>query len=150
MLSDKKAFFGELYIEINISYYLQAMEEIILNSMKYSPGNSDIIVLFTAQKDKFTLSVINEILPTEKGLKGIPTGYENLVFEPFYRLTKTVNDNYHTLDYGLGLTLVEKIVTKHGGNITINNITDHSDIKSGPKMKVECSVVFNVGDITKL
>ncbi len=144
MLSDKKDFFDNLYADININYFLQAVEEIILNSMKYSPESSDVIVLFMAQKDNLTISVINDILPTEKGLKGIPTGYENLVFEPFYRLTKTVNDGYHTLDYGLGLTLVEKIVTKHGGSIGINNITDHSDIKSGPKIKVECSMVFKV------
>jgi signal transduction histidine kinase len=144
MLSDNKDFFGGLYTEININYFLQAVEEIILNAMKYSPASSDIIVLFMAQKDKFTISVINDIITNEKGLKGIPMGYENLVFEPFYRLTKTVNDGYHTLDYGLGLTLVEKIVTKHGGSIAINNITDHSDIKAGPKTKVECSMVFNV------
>jgi CheY-like chemotaxis protein len=144
MLSDKKDFFGGLYTEINVNYFLQAVEEIILNAMKYSPASSDIIVLFMSQKDKFTISVINDIITNEKGLKGIPMGYENLVFEPFYRLTKTVNDGYHTLDYGLGLTLVEKIVTKHGGSIAINNITDHSDIKAGPKIKVECSMVFNV------
>jgi CheY-like chemotaxis protein len=144
MLSDKKEFFGGLYAEININYFIQGVEEVILNSMKYSPADSDIIVLFMVQKDKLTISVINDIIANEKGLKGIPMGYENLVFEPFYRLTKTVNDGYHTLDYGLGLTLVEKIVTKHGGTITINNITDHSDIKAGPKIKVECSMVFNV------
>ena len=147
MLSDKKEFFGGLYAEININYFIQGVEEVILNSMKYSPASSDIIVLFMAQKDTFTLSVINDIVTNEKGLKGIPMGYENLVFEPFYRLTKTVNDGYHTLDYGLGLTLVEKIVTKHNGSIAINNITDHSDIKSGPKIKVECSMVFKVSPL---
>jgi len=144
IFSEKKNFFKDIYIEINSKYFLQALEEIILNSLKYSPDDSGVVILFMAQKDKCSIAVINDIISNEKGLKGIPTGYENLVFEPFYRLTKTVNDNYHTLDYGLGLTLVEKIVAKHGGSIAINNITDHSDIKSGPKTKVECSLTFKV------
>ncbi|PKL15548.1 MAG: hypothetical protein CVV49_20885, partial [Spirochaetae bacterium HGW-Spirochaetae-5] len=37
MLSDKKEFFGGLYAEININYFIQAVEEVILNAMKYSP-----------------------------------------------------------------------------------------------------------------
>ncbi len=144
IFSEKKNFFNDIYIEINSKYFLQALEEIILNSLKYSPEDSGVVILFMAQKDKCSIAVINDIISNEKGLKGIPTGYENLVFEPFYRLTKTVNDNYHTLDYGLGLTLVEKIVAKHGGSIAINNITDYSDIKSGPKTKVECSLTLKV------
>jgi signal transduction histidine kinase len=143
VLSDKKAFFRDMYIEVNIRYFLQALEEVILNSFKFSLEGSTVVILFMAQKDKCSIDVINDIITNEKGIKGIPTGYENLVFEPFYRLTKTVNDGYNTLDYGLGLTLTEKIVTKHGGSITINNITDYSDIKAGPKTKVECSMTFN-------
>jgi len=144
LLSDKKDFFKDHFIEMNKNYFLQAVEEIILNSLKYSPEGSSVILLFLAQKEMFSISVINDILAGEKGIKGIPTGYENLVFEPFYRLTKTVNDSYQTLDYGLGLTLTEKIITKLGGSITINNITDHSDLKAGPKIKVECTIAFTL------
>ncbi len=144
MVSDKKEFYGDFYIEISMNFFLKAFEEIIINSLKFSPAGSDVVVMFLVQDETLNISVINDISGGEKGLKGIPIGYENLVFEPFFRLHKTVNDDYETLDYGLGLTLAEKIITKDGGNISINNINDYSDIKSGAKIKVECTISFNV------
>jgi K+-sensing histidine kinase KdpD len=96
------------------------------------------MILFLKQDDKLVISVINDIPVSERGHKGIPMGYENIVFEPFFRLSKVVYEDYKTLDYGLGLTLVEKIVTSCGGKIALGNINDYSDIKAGAKVKVEC------------
>lgn len=144
MLSDRKKFFSNQYIEINRDYIMKAFEEIILNSLKFSPEGSDVMVLLNSQNERCAISVINDVVINDKGHKGIPVGYENLVFEPFYRLTKTVREKYKTLDYGLGLTLVEKIIIKCGGTIAINNIMDYSDIKSGPKVRVECTMIFPV------
>jgi len=143
MLSDKKDFFKDTYINLNLDYFNKAFEEIILNSLKFSPGGSNIVVMILKQNETCVISVINDIIVNAKGIKGIPIGYENLVFEPFFRLSKTVNGSYKTLDYGLGLTLVEKIITKFNGKISIGNITDNSDIRSDPKEKVECSIAFN-------
>jgi len=145
MVSDKQGFFNDIYIEIDSDYFLKAFEEIIMNSLKFSPAGSDIMVLFLKQNETFSISVINDIPVSQKGNKGIPIGYENLVFEPFFRLNKTVNEDYQTLDYGLGLTLAEKIISKYGGSIAINNINDYSDIKAGAKVKVECTVTFKAG-----
>lgn len=144
LLSDQQEFFKNFYIEINPPYFMKALEEVLVNALKFSSANSDIMVLFLKQDEICTISVINDINVNEKGHKGIPIGYENLVFEPFYRLTKTVNEDYQTLDYGLGLTLAEKIITKNGGTITINNINDYTDIKSGQKTKVDCTIAFNI------
>ena len=144
MLSDKQNFFKDRYIEINTEYFLKAFEEVVINALKFSPAGSNIMVMFLKQDDTCSISVINDIIVNEKGHKGIPMGYENLVFEPFYRLTKTVNDDYKTLDYGLGLSLVEKIVTKYGGTVSIGNINDFSDIIGGSKTKVECSMTFKL------
>lgn len=146
MLSDKQSFFKDQYIEINAEYFLKSFEEIVINALKFSPAGSNIMVMFLKQNDTCSISVINDIIVTEKGHKGIPMGYENLVFEPFYRLTKTVNDDYKTLDYGLGLSLVEKIVTRYGGTASIGNINDFSDIAGGSKTKVECSLTFKLAE----
>ena len=143
MLSDKKEFFRDFYMEINLNTFMKAFEEMIINSLKFSPPASNVMVIFLKQKENFSISVINDIIVNERGHKGIPMGHENLVFEPFYRLTKTISDMYNTLDYGLGLTLVQKIVTKYSGKVSIGNITDYSDIKEGPKLRVECSMSFN-------
>jgi FixJ family two-component response regulator len=147
MLSDKKAFFSNMEIEINLGYFMKAFDEIVLNSLKFSPSGSKVAVLFLSRDDVCSISVINDILVNENNIKGIPMGHENLVFEPFYRLTKTVSEGYNTLDYGLGLTLAEKIVTKYGGTIAIGNIADHSDIKAEPRVKVECTMTFPAGKI---
>jgi CheY-like chemotaxis protein len=143
-LCDRKDFFEDLYIEVNLNYFMQALEEIILNALKFSPADSDILILFLNRYETCTITVINDIYSSGKGHKGIPIGYENLVFEPFFRLTKTVHDEYKTLDYGLGLSLVQRIINSYGGTITISNINDYSDIKAGPKIKVDCSITFNV------
>ncbi len=63
-----------------------------------------------------------------KGFEGIPFEYENLVFEPFFRLSEFTLEQFNTLDYGLGLTIVEKIIMKLGGKISVSNIVDYSNL----------------------
>ncbi|MCB1319354.1 MAG: ATP-binding protein, partial [Leptospiraceae bacterium] len=75
---------------------------------------------------KLFLSVMNH--PHENTeVVGIPPEYENLVFEPFFRINRTVQEMYDTLDSGLGLTLVQKIVNNHNGSVSLFNINDHVD-----------------------
>ncbi len=56
---------------------------------------------------------------------GIPPEYERLIMEPFFRIVKTVDERYGTSDSGLGLTRVQKIIQRHGGNIALFNVNDH-------------------------
>ena len=142
IVSDKKEQFKNSHITISREYLLKAIEEIIINALKFSPDESDILVMPQIHDSTFTLSVINDI-PATSRLKGIPMGYENLVFEPFYRLDKTVHEPYKSLDYGLGLALVERIATRLGGKASIHNINDYSDLKSGHKVKVEFTLTFD-------
>ncbi len=144
ILSDNKKIFLDYKLEINAKHFRKVLREIILNALKFSQPGSDIVILFLVEKGQLFISVINDINASDKVHKGIPLGYENLVFEPFFRLTKNVYDEYKTLDYGLGLTLVQRIISNYGGKAAIGNITDHSDIKGGPKSRVECSVMLKV------
>jgi signal transduction histidine kinase len=59
-------------------------------------------------------------------------------------MTKFVYEQYNTLDFGLGLTLVEKIVTKHGGEVVAENIVAHSDLKREPQTKVSLTITFPI------
>lgn len=56
---------------------------------------------------------------------GVPPEYERLIMEPFFRIVKTVDERYATSDSGLGLTRVQKIIQRHGGNIALFNVNDH-------------------------
>ncbi|WP_025761684.1 sensor histidine kinase [Dyadobacter tibetensis] len=49
--------------------------------------------------------------------KGIPHEDKNLVFQPFYRSENTAN----VKGYGIGLSLVDRIIKLHNGSITIDS-----------------------------
>lgn len=144
ILSEAKESFAVKKVNIMPEHIRKAMYEILINAMKFSRNNSDIIVFFEIKEKELIISVLNEPFKDDNGRRGIPMEYENIVFEPFFRLTNSIQENYKTLDYGLGLTLVEKIITRQKGRINIFNITDHSDIQKGPGVKVNCSVSLPV------
>jgi len=139
-LSDKKPSFDSLFIEINSKYFSKAFTEVLINAMKFSVSDSTITVIFETRGEKLEISLINDPSPVSGEKKGVGMEYENIIFEPFFRITKDVHEKYKTLDFGLGLSMVEKIIQKHDGNISLFNITDYSDIDKGPAMKVNCNI----------
>lgn len=135
----KKSFSGK-FILTDKDYMKKMIHEIILNALKFSRKDSPVTIIIDIVDDRFILHVLNLPEKNEKGITGIPEEYENIVFEPFYRMTKTLYEEFKTLDYGIGLTMCEKIVLKSEGSIRIFNITDHTDIVIGPQTKVCCEV----------
>ncbi|OHD65734.1 MAG: hypothetical protein A2176_13965 [Spirochaetes bacterium RBG_13_51_14] len=132
--------FKDSYVNLNKDYFPRALYEILINAMKFSKKNSYITVFVSIMGRNATLSVINDPEKSDDGIIGIPIEYEKAVFEPFFRLTGVVHDQYNTLEFGLGLTLVEKIVGKHGGDVTARNIIDHSDARRESQVKVSVSI----------
>jgi signal transduction histidine kinase len=66
---------------------------------------------------------------TDHGI-GIPEKELPHIFEPFFRVERSRSKN--TGGYGLGLSIVQKVVNAHGGKITIQN-----NEPSGTKVSVE-------------
>jgi signal transduction histidine kinase len=140
MVSDYKNIDQRLKLKLNREYFREALYEIMINAMKFSEADSRILVIYRIFGNFLSLSVVNnpqQDLPEETG---IPLGYENLIFEPFFRLSSQVYDEFQSQDFGLGLTLVEKIVLSHQGNISIHNIKDFSDVASEPVIKVNATI----------
>ncbi|MDA3900949.1 MAG: sensor histidine kinase [Spirochaetes bacterium] len=108
----------------------------IINALKFSLPGTIISVLLRLSGGKLVISVLNTPQPTKSGVLGIPHEFQNVVYEPFFRLVKVVFEDYGTLDYGLGLTLVDKVVRNHGGRVDIGNVTDHTDMSRDPQTKV--------------
>jgi len=128
-LSEMKKGFDRDFILIEKNYFSKAITELLINAFKFSDKETNIFVILENQDgNTITISIISKPVRNSRGFDGIPFEYENLVFEPFFRLSEFTFEQFNTLDYGLGLTIVEKIIMKHGGKITVSNIVDYSNL----------------------
>lgn len=114
-------------LKLNWEFMRKAVRELLLNAMKFSPENSTVTVLVEHLHTRVLITVLNLPLRMENGeVTGIPEDYRKIVFEPFFRITRVVHEQYRTLEYGLGLTFVDKVVQMHRGNITCTTVHDYS------------------------
>lgn len=121
----------EKRISINIEYIQKVIIELLFNAMKFSDKDANIYMLFENKGDKLLLSLLNPPDLSDVNTKGgIPEEYSQIVFEPYYRISKLVFPQYPTMDFGLGLSLVDKIVRRHGGSISVYNIKSHIDMEA--------------------
>ncbi len=93
-----------------------ALRNVIDNAVKYSrPEFGPVTIHIEVTEDAVLLSV------QDHGL-GIPPHEQARIFEPFYRLDPSRNRN--TGGYGLGLSLVKKIMIAHGGEVLLQSDPD--------------------------
>jgi PAS domain S-box-containing protein len=89
------------------------LEQVILNllnnAVKYSPGGGVIQVRVVSQATEVVLEV------EDQGI-GIPADALPRLAEAFYR---AANVNTRTSGFGIGLYIVQEIVTRHGGRIEV-------------------------------
>jgi K+-sensing histidine kinase KdpD len=126
--------------EISRELMTRVIEELLLNALKYSPRLSAIVVMPRISESECIISILSDPAPDDDGRLGIPIEYENLVFEPFIRLNKKIQSRYQTLDYGLGLMLVENIVQRHGGSVEVGNVKDYTNLSKGEEVRVMSTV----------
>lgn len=88
---------------------------LINNSVHYTPAGGDIFVSLKYKDDYKNVEF--KILDTGIGIskKDLPN-----IFHPFYR-TRTAKDKEQTGHFGLGLSLVQKVVEEHGGSVNISS-----------------------------
>lgn len=105
-----------------------ALRELLTNAFKFSPESSTVNILRFKSGSSFSISVINDILPMQGGVAGIPVENENFIFEPFYRLNNVIDERYLSgrTGMGLGLTMIQKIVNDVGGRLYIHEFNDHT------------------------
>jgi CheY-like chemotaxis protein len=108
-------------IRVNSSLMRKAFAELLINAFKFSQKDSSISIQFFEQNSKLLINFASKPEPMPSGATGIPLQYEKLVFTPFFRLAKSVFENYRSLDYGLGLTACHHIISKHDGIIVAYN-----------------------------
>lgn len=90
-----------------------ALRNVIENAVKYSrPEYGPVTLRIEVTSDAALVSV------QDHGL-GISTDEQSRIFEPFYRIDPS--RTRHTGGYGLGLSLVKKIMIAHGGEVLLQS-----------------------------
>lgn len=95
---------------------LTAIKNIALNACKYSDNHEAVIQVKTGEKN-----IHIEISDTGIGI--VPEEIEN-IFQPFYRSTKATEDR----GFGLGLSMANRIIKLHNGNIKVHSIVNKGSI----------------------
>ena len=86
-----------------------AIKNIVSNACKYSEDHKAIIKL-QAERETITIAI------SDKGM-GIPEPELKYIFQPFYRVNATSQQS----GFGLGLSLANRIIKLHKGNITVSS-----------------------------
>lgn len=111
---------GELgSIEADRRLLGRAIANLLRNAQKYAPGRIKLSAARTA-------GGAMEIAIEDDG-PGIPADERDRIFEPFYRLDRS--RDRATGGFGLGLSIVQKAVTLHGGTVKI----DESPVLGGAR-----------------
>ncbi|MGB5919803.1 sensor histidine kinase [Arcobacter sp.] len=89
-----------------------AIKNILKNAISFSHENSDVIIKNYIEDDNFIISI------EDKGI-GIAQEEQTKIFEKFYRTDKSRNKE--SGGTGLGMAIVEKIISSHNGKIDLKS-----------------------------
>ncbi|KQL44876.1 histidine kinase [Brevibacillus choshinensis] len=103
---------NELYIDADETRLRRVMENLINNAIYYNKPNGSILITCDQREGHVLFSVI------DKG-EGISPEDLPKVFTKFYRAEKSRNRN--SGGTGLGLTICQSIVRRHGGEMIVNS-----------------------------
>lgn len=100
----------------------RAMNNILENAVRYTPSGGEVNVQCTKEGDQLRFSV-----------RDTGTGFNaeemERVFEPLYR--GEASRSRSTGGSGLGLTIAQRIVRRHGGQLTVGNHSEGGAIVTG-------------------
>lgn len=95
----------------------RAIENIVRNALLYSPLTEPVTLYVSTNEDQSMLFIDIK----DKG-PGVPDNQLDKIFNPFYRVDTSRAKK--TGGYGLGLSISEKAVQLHKGNIVASNLPD--------------------------
>lgn len=103
------------YVEGDIMTLERVVQNLLSNTIKYTPRNNEIIISVNEEDVNYLISIEN------KGIT-IPENELDNLFAKFYRLDKSGDRSKNS--YGLGLATVERILSLHKSDYSISNTTD--------------------------
>jgi PAS domain S-box-containing protein len=90
----------------------QSLINLLSNAIKFTPPSGKVILSVELEEKEILFSV------TDTGI-GISSNDLNKLFQPFIQIDSSLNRQY--AGTGLGLVLVERIITKHGGRVAVTS-----------------------------
>lgn len=116
----------ELWVNADASLLERAFVNIVSNAIKYSPDETVVTVRYWLKGEKILLEV------EDQGIGIAPEMMENL----FQRFKRDAKISKQFKGIGLGLALVARVVTQHGGNVWA------SSPGNGTRISVELPIAF--------
>lgn len=107
---------GDVVIDGDRTRLAQVIDNLVSNAIKFTPLSGRVEVLVARDGDTATITV------ADSGMGMSPAEQEHL-FERFYRTGGATRAAIPGT--GLGLTIVEAIVTSHGGTIAVESREGH-------------------------
>lgn len=119
----------EIFIKTQRDLFFRLLENLFNNAMKYNDYRKEVHMESNLQDDTIIIKMINTG-------KGISLFNRDLVFEAFFRESKTRNKD----GFGLGLTSAKSIIDSHGWSITIEDIPEKkiAFVIAIPKNEILC------------
>ncbi len=110
----------KLTVEADKDRIGQVIINLVINAIKYSPENKEVRVrIFETEDHKAAISV------ADKGI-GISKEDQKEIFKRFHRVQGKCEETYAGL--GIGLFLVQEIVERHGGKVSVDSETGEGSV----------------------
>lgn len=103
--------YSSVHAQADTQSIRRVVENLVSNAIKYSPDESEVIVITDITEDKAILQI------SDNGY-GIPVYDLPQIFDPFFRVDKTSDQAEGT---GLGLSVTKEIVNQYGGTIEVDS-----------------------------
>ena len=91
----------------------QALQNLLDNAVKYSPGGGQIAIEVGRTADRAELTVCDQGM-------GVPAAARQQIFERFFRAGNTNRD--HITGMGIGLYVVREIMARHDGEVRLASV----------------------------
>jgi signal transduction histidine kinase len=113
-----------IYVEADSGLLHKAIQQIVLNAVKYTPDGGSIQVTLRYEEHDF-LATVAHITIQDTGI-GIDPEHHKLIFEKFYRLGAAETHSSGKTAYkaggpGLGLAISHGAILAHGGQIWVES-----------------------------
>ncbi len=122
-------------VKVDVSSFETIIGNLIENAVKYSENERYLALRLYHQKNEIRLDV------ADHGI-GIPPNAQKHIFDKFFRVESSLTA--HTRGHGLGLSIVQYLVERNGGYITL-----HSQLEQGSIFTLHFPIIDQPADVAR-